>query len=231
MRTKRTRRLHILGEATALIAGMAVLMVLYACRSSNTEEIYPAGESFFPLAIGNQWIFRQTPWQLAGAEPRPVDTILIDRAETHDGRRFFHLRGGGSSFLTAGLWVRRDASGDLLWTREPGGAEKLFISHNANLGDTWYAGLGDCLDSLSLYDDYAVINTPFGRFDGVRELGDLAQCPDFGWGIDLARGVGPIRWMRMTISGPQEWVLSDLRISDEAARYAAQERARLINGD
>lgn len=227
----RARRWQLLGEATFLVVGVVILSVLYACRSSNTEEIYPAGQTFFPLALGNQWIFKSSPWEFPTGQPAMVDTILIDRVENWRGQRYFHMRGSANSFLGDGIWVCRDQTGDLLWTEELGLPERILISHNARLGETWYAGLGPCLDSLSLYDDYAVVNTPFGRFDGVREFGDLAQCADFGWGIDLARGVGPVRWMRMTIAGPQDWVLTELRVSDEAARFAAQERARLVNGD
>ena len=73
-----------------------------------------------------------------------------------------------------------------------------------------------CLKSLALIDDYAVVNTPVGRFDGTREIGGgWIDCTDVGWTADFARGVGPVRWEAITIAGPTNWLLVDARIRDE----------------
>ena len=80
-----------------------------------------------------------------------------------------------------------------------------------------------------MWDDYAVVETPFGRFDGVQVIGDLARCPDFGWAVSTAKGVGPVRWVQETIAGPIEWMLTETRVHDDGAAPVLAEKPRIIN--
>lgn len=200
---------------TVLVLG---LLAIAGC-SRHGFDVQPAGESFFPLAEGNRWIF-QTATYDAATMPGPArrDTVTITGTARRDGVDYYLIEATWPGFYSSGLWVHRTDDGNLLWSKAPGAYEGTLLNFNAEVGQRWPLGddFGDCLTSLALIDDYAVVTTPVGRFDGTREIGGgWIDCTDFGWTADFARGVGPVRWEAITIAGPTNWLLVDARIRDE----------------
>ncbi len=114
-----------------------------------------------------------------------------------------------------GLWVRRNPNGNLSWSAGGRGPEHQFLRFDVSRGVAWPTGLHECADSLKMYEEYAVASTPCGRFDGVREIGDIHRCMDFGWGVKLARGVGPVVVTYVTIGGTREFLLKSAVVKDD----------------
>ena len=226
---KRSRGLSI---AFFLATTFLVVGVLDACRS--TSGIHPAGSSFFPLSKGNVWVFAERADNPAGATVgNAQDTIRIDKVHTVSGRRFYHLTSNWPG-IGPDLWLTRADNGDILWTENPGEETHPFLLFSEDVGETWSTGLPmTCLDSLRMWDDYAIVDTPYGRFDGVHEIGDIAACADFGWGVSTARGVGPVRWLQISFVGVLERVLVSARVQDDSpAQQAGQPpSARLVNSE
>lgn len=226
------RRGRGLSIAFFLITTLAVVGVLDACHSSS--GIRPAGSSFFPLSKGNVWVFVERADNPAGASLGTTqDTIRIDRERTVSGRRFYHLTSNWPG-IGPDLWLTRADNGDILWTEAPGQELRSFLMFSEDVGETWSTGLPMiCLDSLRMWDDYAIVDTPYGRFDGVHEIGDIAACADFGWGVSTARGVGPVRWLQISFVGVLERVLVSAHVQDDgpAQQAVLPSSARLVNSE
>ena len=202
--------------------------IFYACNSGTGDEIQPAGDSYFPLSVGNKWYLAQAVPSSSERPAIPTDSIWIDRTETVRGHQYYRIRSSWPDFKPE-LWVRRPAVGRLLWTVAPGYKEHPLFVFDERAGYTWFTGRETCLDSLRVFEEYAVVETPYRRFDGVLEIGDVAACSDVGWGVSLARGVGPIRWSMITIAGATEWLLIDAHVDDDQLSKS-RKVARIVNG-
>jgi hypothetical protein len=207
-----------------LLIGLCGLLILPTCRSSIVTHMEPAGTSFFPLAEGNRWVFASDPQTTARR-----DTLWIDQAHKVRGERYYRLRWRIWESLGQHRWVHRETDGNLYWADRPGGQKHPFLLFGAEVGDTWSTGLTDCLDSLRLWEEFAVVETPYGRFDDVQVIGDVTRCTDTGWHISAAQGIGPVKWSAITIAGLDQWLLVEAEIQDDQFRTLAAGQPRLVN--
>jgi hypothetical protein len=196
-----------------------LVIVSTAGCARQPVDVVPVGESFLPLAVGNTWIF-----QAEGHEDAVVptsarrDTLSITGKAAMQRIEFFRLEGTWPGFSNGGLWIFRASTGNVYVAREPRVGGTPFLIFDAEVGQRWPLDetVHGCLSSLALLDDYAVVNTPAGRFDGAKEIGGgWIDCTDFGWTADFARGIGPVRWEAITIAGPTNWLLIEADIHDE----------------
>ena len=222
---KRATERPILG-ALIWLAIVVLLCLLHACGTEPTKAIQTAGNSFFPLAVGNRWVFQ---WDGGDGGQKRADTVLIDNVAANGEDAYYHLRCSWPGF-EQGRWIRRMSNGNLTWATHPRGPERQFLLFDVAVGTKWPTGLFECADSLSMYEDYAVVTTPYGRFDGVREIGDVGQCMDAGWGIKLARGVGPVAVSWITIAGPRQCLLVDAQVRDDAPTASRAGPKRIVDG-
>lgn len=212
-----TRERPFLGLLAWLVLGL-IVAVLHSCGPEPTKSIQTAGKSFFPLAVGNKWIFT---CERVGDGKSLTDTVRIDAKTSRAGSDYYRLRASWPGFRE-GLWVRRDTNGNLSWSADGLGPEHRFLLIDVPVGSVWPTGLPDCVDSLSMQDDYAVVTTPYGRFDGAREIGDIGRCVDAGWGIRLARGVGPVEVSWITIAGPNVFLLTNAMVKDDSTSMSSR---------
>jgi len=212
-----------------LAVTFGALALLLACHSLSDDGIHPAGPSFFPLSVGNNWVFTASREAHDSAVQETKDTLLIDQTVTTHGKRFYRLRWTSWSGTRTDTWVCRDRAGNVHWSDSPESESHQFLVFDAAVGEAWHTGRDGCLDSLRMWDDYAVVETPYGRFDGVQEIGDIAQCADFGWGVSTARGIGPVRWTQITIAGSVEWLLTEAQVHDDLSPAPIAEKPRITN--
>lgn len=200
------------------VAPIVLIFALAGC-SRQPVDVAPAGESFMPLAVGNTWVFKAESYTDA-VVPTPThhDTVSITGKSVVQGVEFFLLEATWPGFSNGGLWIYRAANGNVYVSTEPKVGGSAFLIFDAEVGQRWPLdeSVHGCLNSLALLDDYAVVTTPAGRFDGAREIGGgWVDCTDFGWTANFARGVGPVRWEAITIAGPTNWVLIEANIHDD----------------
>jgi hypothetical protein len=193
-------------------AGVLMLTGTTSSEQSVAWGVHPAGDSYFPLAQGNQWVFAS----YSDGQETSRDTIVIDRISYINGWRYYHLCVGWPG-CRDGLWVRRDKLGNLIWAKEPGSEGQPFLRFDSKDGDRWQIdpGLRADIDSLTMYDSYAAVRTPYGLFDGVRSFGCLPSCGDSGWGVSTARGIGPVIWTEPAMAGGHERLLISASVGDD----------------
>lgn len=202
------------------VTPIVLILALTGC-ARQPVDVVPAGESFMPLAVGNQWVYQEDEHDAA---TMPVstrrDTVTVTAKSVVQGVEFFRVKATWPGFSEGGLWVYRASNGNVFVSRKPQVGGTAFLIFDAEVGQRWPLDetLHGCLSSLALLDDYAVVNTPAGRFDGAREVGGgWIDCTDFGWTASFARGVGPVRWEAITIAGPTNWLLIEAEIHDDFA--------------
>lgn len=222
-------------SSVAYFLGIVVLVlgIVHACGSQSQLEIHPAGDSFLPLAEGNMWVFEvRSDDDLVPSEMRDLDTVRIDRVIVRDGQRFYRIRADWPD-LEDHRWLTRVSNGDVYWTTAPGEALSPYLLFSRNVGESWSTGLRDgCLRVLQMNDDYAVTETPYGRFDGVHMIGTPPQhCRDLGWEVSVARGIGPVQWTTGEYNGPQVRELVNARVRDDAPLTVSPPISRIMNDD
>lgn len=202
------------------VTPIVLILALTGC-ARQPVDVVPAGESFMPLAVGNQWIFEEQQQYVRDSYVASRrDTVSVTAKSVRQGVEFFKLEASWPGFEEDGLWLSRGSNGNVYVSAKPQLGGTAFLVFDAEVGQRWPLGetLHGCLTSLALLDDYAVVNTPAGRFDGAREIGGgWIDCTDFGWTADFARGVGPVRWEAITIAGPTNWLLIEADIHDDFA--------------
>ena len=210
---------------TVLMVLLAMLGGLAGCNTVSGHDIRPAGDSFFPMSVGNEWVFAS----YSGGREISRDTVRIVEVTYDGGWRYYRLQARWPGFGD-GLWVRRDQRGNLVWASEPGGNGYTLLRFDENIGARWETGPGpqECVDSLAMYDNYAAVRTPYGLFDGARSFGCVPSCSDFGWGVTAARGIGPVQWTEVTISGGREWLLVTADFGDDMGSPEAP--PRIVDG-
>lgn len=229
-------RRHTTITRTASVAwflGITVLVlgVLHACGSRSQLEIHPAGDSFLPLAEGNMWVFEvRSESDVAEVGPRDLDTVRIDRVIDRDGLRYYRLRANWPD-LVGHRWLTRAPNGDIYWAEAPGEPLYPYLLFSRDVGDTWSTGLASgCVGILQMSDDYAVAETPYGRFDGVHMIGTTAQgCHDGCWGLSVARGIGPVLWTSGDDDSPRIRQLVNARVRDDEPLSVSPPLSRIMN--
>ena len=201
---------------------IATLLITSSGCTKRSLEIHPVGDSYFPLSVGNRWIFEfRAPNGATIPGPVRRDTLEIMSHVHVNGHDYYSVRSSWPGLYGRALWLERLDNGNLFWSgapNSPGGSQYLLF--DAEVGQRWSVGetFNDCLHSLQLLDDYAAVTTTLGRFDGAREIGGgWVDCTDFGWAADFAKGVGPVRWQVTTIAGPTNWLLVEARVEDDAS--------------
>lgn len=204
-----------------------VLLAAVGC-SRRAFDVHPVGDTYFPLAVGNRWVFQvEGHDMLTMPLPPKRDTVAVTAKSTLQGIDYYRIESSWPGFYPKRLWVTRSNNGNILWSTKPGTYDGLYLNFNAEVGQRWPVGdeFDACLTSLALIDDYAAVNTPVGKFDGAKEIGGgWIDCTDFGWTAAFARGVGPVRWEAITIAGPTNWILVEARIRDNKSEPASGEK-------
>jgi len=211
--------------ASLFLAFLSTSAVLTGCHVIANGE-GPAGDSFFPLARGNQWVYA---WFDRGRE-MGRDTVSIDMMAQIDGVKYFRVNAPWPGF-GGGLLVRRDAKGNLIWDSHPDTSNRALLKPYAKVGERWATGFANqpCADTFAMSDDYAVVATPYGLFDGAKQIGAVNRCADYGWGISLARGIGPVSWVNIGFAGTRTWLLVSADIHDDPTNPSAS--SRVVDGN
>ena len=122
-----------------------------------------AQPDYFPLHVGDQWIYRVKGIGQAGA----TLTLEVTRAEVLNGR-YWHLISG---FPEGDYWVRMDEDGSLVSYDPDLNAETLWYAFQSPEGDTYPTSLpGVCCGLAMVASRNAEYRGPIGWFDYALEI-------------------------------------------------------------
>ncbi len=170
---------------------LAALAAACACASARPPAAAPSAPSvpgdYFPLAVGNEWVYRDESPALPPERRAPRTVRILER--TSDGYYRDSERGE----------LRADP--DCLHDR----SRRLLCGPIAR-GTSWSSVVS--VSSTERYEIAAVaetVSTPAGRFDGcvrVRAHNRAERGTDHVLEITYAPGVGPVRIETFALIGP-----------------------------
>ncbi len=183
-----------------------------------SHSIYPQtakDTSYFPLAIGNKWIYEVQGTTLA-------DTIAVVDSQTVNGKKYFSVKENSNGYL----WLRKD--GEKVYIVDTIAAkldpanitEYLVYDFNSVVGQDWEvlldnSGTGSCdyggtIEVVNLYDR---VTTGAGLFNDCFKLSHQGSCKDAGrvdeW---FARGVGRVAFDQNSFAGIRKYTLKSSTI-------------------
>jgi hypothetical protein len=164
---------------------------------------------YFPLQIGNSWMYRGKSAVASGFR-----TISVDAVESIQGRDYFKV-----SFFGRTVYLRRNADGALVSLNSGSGMEEPWLSLNLPEGSSFPTRLDTCTSSGTIQSRSAEISLPVGQFtDAVEVAYQAGVCADAGITEQVfAPQVGLVRHEETSISGPRPYELVYFRAGSLSA--------------
>ena len=166
-----------------------------------------AARDYFPLAVGNQWVYVQR-----GPLPGRPLAVEVTFAGQFNGLTYFELSG----FAGQKAWVRQTPAGDLVQYDPASRSERLWYAFGGSEGFSWRSELPlDCVGRATVMRRAAEVRVPAGNFPGALLIGYPPHiCADAGLEMEaFAPGVGLLRRSEQTIAGPRTYELASARLN------------------
>ncbi len=164
-----------------------------------------AEPDYFPLQIGNQWVYRSSGG--AGAETWSID---IPKYDVLGDSAYFLVRG----FPAGDAWLRMGNNGTL-FAYDPGQKrEKMWAAFATAEGDTYPTEIDPCSKTARIVSRGAKISGPLGDFNSALQIAyPPAGCADAGITEDYYLPyIGLLRRTTTTIAGPKTFNLIYARL-------------------
>jgi hypothetical protein len=160
---------------------------------------------YFPLQVGNQWIFQSTG---VGASNRIIE-VTDQTVYEPNGRTYFVLNG----FTNGSASVRRTPDNLLVQLDPASGEERVLERFGAAEGATFETALGACETTATLSSLEGTYAGPIGQLSGLLVMDYTGPCADAGVRTDLfLRDVGLLRRTETSFTGPRVYELIYARI-------------------
>ena len=173
--------------------GIAIftISVFGACAFAQTN--------FFPLDVGNQWIYRSS---VGGAETSWK--VEVTGESTRDGQVYAVVEG----FPAGKRWLRRTSDNKILALDEETGTEGLWYDFGAE-GRQWNTVQDQCSPTATIPSLTSEYRGPVGEFNTALRVQYLpGGCADAGISQDVFLPyVGLVSRSITTFAGPRTWDL------------------------
>ena len=233
------RSARCLSWAVVLAVGLSGVAASAQGRGEVRRLLGPA--SYFPLAVGNRWVYERT-----GPERASTWKVEVVEATMPAGPwQVYWLEG---YFPGVSRWIRASRGGTVTEFAPDEAREYLWYLLGAPRGMSWQLQLAPTPTALPVADDCVngsrlvvasrddVVSVPAGQFTRVVRVDFRSRCADAGITSEwFAPGVGLVRREETSIAGPviSELVLAELDgLSLPRTSYAATlsvDRPRYVN--
>jgi hypothetical protein len=153
------------------------LLVSLTCVSAS-------GSEYFPLSVGNQWVYRIT----GGTPATAVIEVLGARVEGDN--TYFLVRG----FLVDDVWLRSDGDGNVFRFAPNERAETLLYAFGLSEGEEYRTSIHGCNPSARIDSKAAHYEGPIGVYDNAIHIAYTNSC-DFAGFFDetFMPGIGMVQ--------------------------------------
>ncbi len=165
-------------------------------------------QDFFPLHVGNQWIYRTTAF---GARNQAITVVDIPRTEAIGDQTYSVVRGfeDGPALLRIGA-----DNGTLYRYNETTKAEEVWAVFSTKEGDTYRTAINPCNQTARVESRSAKTTVPAGEFWNALAIRyPAANCADAGLDSEVyAPYIGLVERTSVTIAGPRRMQLIYARV-------------------
>lgn len=152
-----------------------------------------AAPDYFPLQVGNSWVYRVTQGRLS--QP---GTINVEARETIEGRDYYRL-----SFFENTIYLRQIENGSILKYDKETKQETVWLPFGVPEGQTVPTSMDDCSRNATVVSTATKLTTTLGQFDNALELRYQANCADAGVTVQyFIPYVGMVLHETTSIAGP-----------------------------
>ena len=131
---------------------------------------FGAGPDYFPLQVGNSWVYRVTQGRFS--QPGAVN---VERTERVDGRDYYRV-----SFFNDSLLIRQTADGSLLKYDPETKTEGVWLPLGSSEGTPVRTEMDQCSRTATVTSTAAKVKTVLGDFDNALRIGYTPNCADAG---------------------------------------------------
>lgn len=165
-----------------------------------------AQTEYFPLHVGNQWVYR------GGGGVRVVD---IPRSEQINGKEYAVVRNWfeSSPWFTREVLLRMAENGTLYALDRESGREAQWVAFGTPEGGSFETELDPC-NKRGVVTSKGKFSSPVGEFVETFQAGyPAANCADAGLDSEVyGKWIGLLRRRTVTIAGPRDYDLIYARI-------------------
>jgi len=119
------------------------------------------GQDYFPLEVGNVWIYRSAPRPAGRGETST--TVEVTRAGKFKGETYYLL----SEYRAGEFWVRNDGAGRVYQYDEAAGEEKLWYDFSRKVDEVYATALPTCCGRARVVSSKASKVVALGDFEKV----------------------------------------------------------------
>jgi hypothetical protein len=157
-----------------------------------------AGPEYFPLAVGNSWVYKASFRGISN-----VQTIAVEGVERIDDRNFYRVH-----FFERTVYVRPLEDGSLVSYDRETKQEKLWLPFAAAEGQRTNSEFDQCTKAATVRSKAATVKTALGEFNNALQLTYEPSCADAGVATQFfIPYVGLLQQESTTIAGPQKFDL------------------------
>lgn len=190
----------------ACLSALPIALAASAALAQSPTRSTLASVSYFPLSVGNRWVYERT--NAGGRSTWKVE--VTGRVSPGRNRSYFSLSG---YFMGPPRLVRSDLASAVTEYHPSGRTDNLWYLLTAPVGTTWQLKLEpspmanpmpDCISGskLRLAARGEVVRVPAGEFRDVVRVDFQSPCADAGIASEwFAPGVGLVRRTEVTIAG------------------------------
>jgi Intracellular proteinase inhibitor len=163
-----------------------------------TLSAFAYSPDYFPLQVGNQWVYRGT---LGGNAS--LLTVSVTATEEHNGQQYAVVTGWNESPML----VRQDDAGTL-FALGANGAERVLAMFPTAEGAGYAVGIDSCTTQARVESRNATVNVPAGSYPGALLVRYSGSCADAGRTSEtFLPWIGLVRREFTTFAGPQVYEL------------------------
>jgi hypothetical protein len=164
----------------------------------SATSLFSASTEYFPLQIGNSWVYRSMQGRL-----NRIQTIAVESIETVEGRNYYRVR-----FFERSLLVRQLDDGSLVFYNPETKQERLWLPFASPEGQKTESEFDTCSKAATVRSKSASVRTPIGEFNNALQLTYEPSCADAGITSQyFLPYIGLLQQESTTIAGPQKYEL------------------------
>jgi len=171
--------------------------------------------NYFPLDIGNAWMYRLTASRLAETSFR---TITVEGRETLNGVDYSRVR-----YFERVLHLRSNPDGSIVSLNPTTSSEEPWLKPSEPVGTTFESHIHECTNTGRVEERGAEVVTPAGRFVDTAKISFRGNCADAGTTQQVyAAGVGAVIHEETSFAGPRRYDLIYFRAGSATGGTAEQ---------
>ena len=197
------------------IYASACRLLFLAASSLLTTALVAQTPAYFPLQVGNSWLYRLKNSRAGEDRYR---SISVEGRETIGGREYFTV-----NYMGRTLALRSNSDGSIVvFDRASGTDQPFLLLVGLPEGASFPTVIDQCTRSGRVDSISAVVRTPAGEFSNVLLISYQLECADAGITQQYyAPGVGLVLHQETSFAGPREYELVYYRT--ETSSGAGQE--------